>query len=70
MRLLQIKNRGILRCLGIIHTMGWDDEPFVSRFVDDPGPLAILSCPNVYSAHQSKNEFLGDFSALKLQELL
>ena len=51
------KSRDNLWWLGIIHTVGSANEPFVVRFLDEPGPVKILLRPELYSTDPSAERF-------------
>ena len=43
--------------LGIIHTVGSTREPFVIRFLDDPGPVRLILRPELYSTDATAARF-------------
>ena len=43
--------------LGIIHTVDSTREPFVIRFLDDPGPVRLILRPELYSTDATAARF-------------
>ena len=51
------RDRDLLWWLGIIHKVGSADEPYIVRFLDDPGPIRIALRYELYSTDPSAGRF-------------